>query len=99
MELVFWEEFNLIYVEKLVKIYNGNVVALNNISFKIDRKCSLLVAGPNGAGKTTLLRILETTLLPTSGNVSVLGFDVVKQAQTLERKLQLRHKILIPILI
>ena len=86
MELVFWGKFNLIYVEKLVKIYNGNIVALNNISFKIDRKCSLLVAGPNGAGKTTLLRILATTLLPTSGNVTVLGFDVVKQAENIRKK-------------
>ncbi|MDI6856607.1 MAG: ABC transporter ATP-binding protein [Candidatus Thermoplasmatota archaeon] len=76
----------MISTQKLVKIYEGNIVALDNISFNIDRKCSLMVAGPNGAGKTTLLRILSTALLPTSGDVFVLGFDVVKQANEIRKR-------------
>lgn len=74
-------------MQKLVKIYEGGIVALDNLDFDIDRRCILMVAGPNGAGKTTLLRIISTALLPTSGHASVLGFDVVKQAEKIRERI------------
>jgi len=77
----------LISALRLVRVYEGGVVALDDISFKVDRKCILMIAGPNGAGKTTLLRILSTALLPTSGHASVLGFDVVKEADKIRRRI------------
>ncbi len=45
----------------------------------------LALLGPNGAGKTTTVRILATLLRPDSGRASVLGYDVVKDAQRLRR--------------
>lgn len=76
----------MISASKLVKIYENNVIALDNVSFDISRKSVLMVVGPNGAGKTTLLRILSTALLPTSGEAYVLGFDIVKEAEEIRKR-------------
>jgi ABC-2 type transport system ATP-binding protein len=56
----------------------GTVVAVNNVSFSVDKGQVLGLIGPNGAGKTTLLRILATVLRPTSGSVRLLGYDLAK---------------------
>ncbi len=54
-------------------------MALAGISFTARPGQIYGLLGPNGAGKTTALRILSTVLRPTSGSVSVNGFDVVTQ--------------------
>ena len=66
----------------LTKIYKGSEKrALDNVSFKMPTSGILTLLGRNGAGKTTLLRIATTQLLPTSGNVRVLGLDVISEAK------------------
>ena len=55
------------------------VVALKNISLDVKRGEIFGLIGPDGAGKGWLFRILTTLLLPTGGNASVGGYDVVKQ--------------------
>jgi ABC-2 type transport system ATP-binding protein len=52
------------------------VRALSNFSLSVERGQLVAVTGANGAGKTTLLDIFATLLIPTSGDVSVFGFDV-----------------------
>jgi ABC-2 type transport system ATP-binding protein len=54
------------------------VKAVDGISFGIERGQIFSLLGPNGAGKTTTIKVLATLLIPTSGNVRVKGFDVVK---------------------
>ena len=66
-------------VYNLIKVYEGGVKALDNISLTHRGSSVLAVIGPNGAGKTTLMRILAGQLRPTGGVVRVLGFDVVKE--------------------
>jgi ABC-2 type transport system ATP-binding protein len=56
----------------------GNIRALNGISFEVSEGEIFGLIGPNGAGKTTTLRIIATLLRPTSGEVLVFGYDVVK---------------------
>lgn len=70
----------------LSKIYKGTrVPALDNISLKIDQGQIFTLLGRNGAGKTTFVRICATQLLPTSGTLKVLGYDVIRQAENIRK--------------
>ncbi len=70
----------------LVKVFpRGNVRALDSVSLHVEEGTVLGLLGPNGAGKTTAVRILSTILTPDSGRASILGHDVVKEAETVRR--------------
>jgi ABC-2 type transport system ATP-binding protein len=70
----------------LVKVFpRGNVKALDGVSLHVEAGTVLGLLGPNGAGKTTAVRILSTILGPDSGHASVLGHDVVREAETVRR--------------
>jgi ABC-2 type transport system ATP-binding protein len=70
----------------LVKVFpRGNVRALDSVSLEVEAGTVLGLLGPNGAGKTTVVRILSTILGPDSGRASVLGYDVVSQADAVRR--------------
>jgi sodium transport system ATP-binding protein len=68
----------MIKVEGLTKRY-ARTVAVDNISFEVEKGQIVGFLGPNGAGKTTTLRLLATLLKPSSGTAVVNGFDVVKE--------------------
>jgi ABC-2 type transport system ATP-binding protein len=70
----------------LSKIYKGtNLPALDNISLKIDQGQIFTLLGRNGAGKTTFVRMCATQLLPTSGTLKVLGYDIITQAENIRK--------------
>ena len=71
-------------VKDLVKKF-GNIEALKEISFNIEKEEIFGLVGPNGAGKTTTLRILATLLLPTSGRAYVFGKDVISEANEVRK--------------
>lgn len=54
----------------------GDRVALNGVSFTVNRAEIFGLLGPNGSGKTTMFRILSTLMLPAAGSASILGHDV-----------------------
>jgi len=67
----------VILVENLVKRY-GITLAVDGISFTVERGVTTALLGGNGAGKTTTLSILLGLLLPTSGSVRIFGEDVLR---------------------
>jgi gliding motility-associated transport system ATP-binding protein len=68
----------MINVEKLTKSF-GPKLAVDNISFSVEKGEVLGFLGPNGAGKSTSMRMITGFLTPSAGKVSVCGFDVVEQ--------------------
>jgi ABC-2 type transport system ATP-binding protein len=66
----------LIRVESLRKHF-GPVIAVDGISFEVQRGEMFGILGPNGAGKTTTLEIMETLQKPTAGSVTIDGVDVL----------------------
>jgi ABC-2 type transport system ATP-binding protein len=73
-----------IEVNNLVKKY-GPLEALKGITFSVEEGEVFGLIGPNGAGKTTALRVLSTLLEVTSGNVTIYGFDLVKQSNEVRK--------------
>lgn len=69
----------MIKVSSLSKYY-GNNHALENISFEAQKGEILGLLGPNGAGKTTAMRILAGYLPPTAGQVTIGGFDILRES-------------------
>jgi daunorubicin resistance ABC transporter ATP-binding subunit len=66
----------IIQVEGLVKVFGGEVRALDGFSLAVESGIIYGLLGPNGAGKTTLIRVLATLLPPDGGIARVAGFDV-----------------------
>jgi ABC-2 type transport system ATP-binding protein len=64
-----------------------DVDAVRGVSFEIDSGELFGLLGPNGAGKTTTIKMLITLLIPTSGSASVLGYDVVRDAREVRRRI------------
>ncbi|HAM79272.1 ABC transporter ATP-binding protein [Ornithinibacillus bavariensis] len=72
---------NMIQVRNLVKKYKkASEAAVNDISFNVREGEFFAFLGPNGAGKSTTISILTTTLSMTSGNISIAGFDLEREA-------------------
>lgn len=65
---------NVIFVNKLRKLY-GTFVAVDNISFEVQRGEIFGLLGPNGAGKTTTFECLEGLRKPDSGSFQLMGLN------------------------
>ena len=81
----------MIHVDNLCKSFRdlrrGQVLAVNGVSFDVRPGEIFGLLGPNGAGKTTTMRILCTVLKPTSGSVTLAGYDVVTQPNEVRRNI------------
>ena len=69
---------NQISINNLSKIYDNGFEALKNVNLSINKGEIFAMLGPNGAGKTTLISIICGIVKPSSGEVSVENFDIIK---------------------
>jgi ABC-2 type transport system ATP-binding protein len=82
------------HLRRLFKTHTGvikrtakEVLAVEDVSFEIREGELFGLLGPNGAGKTTTVKMLTTLLIPTSGTATVKGFDVVKRADEVRKRI------------
>ena len=68
----------LIKIDNVRKTYAGKFEALKGVNLEINRGEILALLGPNGAGKTTLINAICGVVVPSSGSITVDGFDVIK---------------------
>jgi ABC-2 type transport system ATP-binding protein len=76
----------MITVKSLTKRYARNV-AVDDISFDVQKGQIVGFLGPNGAGKTTTMRILTCFLPPSAGTATVAGFDVLEQPMEVKKRI------------
>ncbi len=90
----------MISVQKVTKTYQlskqqkkelqttaSSINAVNNVSFDCQPGRVFSLLGPNGAGKTTTLRMMSTILKPTSGDITISGFNVSSQPEKVRSKI------------
>lgn len=76
-----------VVLKNITKTYNkGTVVAVDDVSFSVEKGELFGLIGPDGAGKTSIFRVLTTLLLPDGGSASVNGLDVVKDYKSIRQR-------------
>ena len=65
----------------------GDFVAVNDVSFEVERGEIFGFLGPNGAGKSTTIRMLCGLLLPSGGQGTVAGYDLMKESENIKTKI------------
>lgn len=73
-----------VHIQKLDKNF-GEVKALKSVSLKIETGQIFGLLGANGAGKTTLIRLLIGSTKPSSGHLTILGFDPTKEKRAIRK--------------
>ncbi|OUW08578.1 MAG: ABC transporter [Gammaproteobacteria bacterium TMED159] len=63
-------------IKNLNKIYNNNLIALDNVSLNVNQGDFYALLGPNGAGKSTMIGIISSLVNKSSGSVKILGLDI-----------------------
>jgi phosphonate transport system ATP-binding protein len=81
----------MLEIKNLTKIYDDDVIALKNVSFKVRKGEFLAVIGLSGSGKSTLLRCINRLIEPTEGKVIWDGEDITAASQ--DEMLRIRRKI------
>ncbi|MGB2897416.1 MAG: phosphonate ABC transporter ATP-binding protein, partial [Anaerolineales bacterium] len=81
----------MLEVMNLTKIYEGDVLALDNVSFSVEQGEFLAIIGLSGSGKSTLLRCINRLVEPTEGQIIWNGVDITAASQ--DELLRIRRKI------
>ena len=80
---------NQIIINNLSKAYSNGFKALNSVNLNIKKGEIFAMLGPNGAGKTTLISIICGIVKPSSGNVTVDGFNIIDDYREARSKIGL----------
>ncbi len=79
-------ETNAVKVKDLTKTF-GNFVAVDRISFTVERGEIFGFLGPNGAGKSTTIRMLCGIITPSSGSGQVAGLDIFSRSEEIKQRI------------
>lgn len=71
----------------LVKVYDNNFKAVDNLNLFVENKTIGGILGPNGAGKTTTIKMLTCLIPKTSGEAKVAGFDITKEQDEVRNRI------------
>lgn len=75
-----------VVLDRIRKTYNkGRLVAVDDVSLRVEKGELFGLIGPDGAGKTSIFRVLTTLLLPDGGNATVNGFDIRKDYKAIRK--------------
>lgn len=77
---------SMIEIKNLTRRF-GSITAVDNMSFTVDRGEVLGFLGPNGAGKSTTMKMITGFLAPSSGSITVDGFDVTRDPMAVKRQI------------
>ena len=77
---------NILEVKQLSKQYS-KTLAVDRISFEIQKGEIFALIGPNGAGKTTTIRMISTLLTPTDGDATVNGFSILRDPEKVRQNI------------
>jgi phosphonate transport system ATP-binding protein len=77
-------------VENLTKVYDGGVLAVDDVSFEVPEGQFLAIIGLSGSGKSTLLRCINRLVEPTDGRITWHGVDITKASQDEMRRIRRR---------
>ena len=76
----------MIKVKQLRRTF-GQIVAVDSISFEVEKGEVLGFLGPNGAGKSTAMKMLACFLAPDSGTAEICGYDIINQPQEVRNRI------------
>jgi phosphonate transport system ATP-binding protein len=80
----------MLKVEHLTKVYEGGVLALDDVSFEVPEGEFLAIIGLSGSGKSTLLRCINRLIEPTEGRITWHGQDITSASQDEMRRIRRR---------
>jgi ABC-2 type transport system ATP-binding protein len=83
----------MIEISELTKKYNG-LLALDDLTLTVSENSIFGFVGPNGAGKSTTLNILTGIILPTSGDVKILGYNLLKDSIEIKKRIGVIPEVL-----
>ncbi|MCB9098944.1 MAG: ABC transporter ATP-binding protein [Anaerolineales bacterium] len=75
----------MIEIDNITKHF-GNKAVIQNVNFKVEKGETVGLFGPTGAGKTTLIRVLTAYMLPSSGKLTILGYNILSHSHEIRRR-------------
>ncbi len=83
----------MIELDGVAKTFDGNILALQDVSFSVASGSVCALLGHNGAGKTTTINILSTLMKPSYGKAIVAGYDVAKEPARVRESISMTGQI------
>ena len=83
----------MIELEGVAKTFDGDILALQDVSFSVATGSVCALLGHNGAGKTTTINILSTLMKPSYGKAIVAGYDVAKEPSRVRESISMTGQI------